>query len=366
MTMTRFARSTRTLTVATLALGVSACDRGAGKGDDVGVAVFALSTVPSDVSCLSLTVAGSRPVTLSVDVTPDEPATFTVRGLPIGTDTFTEVAFGSACASVTSASVATWVGDPVVATLVAGVVARVNIVLRHNGQAVVTTTFDTDGDALQPDGGAGGAGGADASTEACTPISQATACSGRSCGSVSDGCSGTYSCGDCSNLTDCNGTPFHCTSAGQCASPPTSTCLLAGTLIRYADGGERPIESVAVGDLVLGYDVATGTTRPRRVTQTFAHAAGENREGLVLVNGTLRATGNHLVYASGRWVRADELGVGDALVWLGGAGATATPASVDTIQRLPGDAPTYNIEVEGDHDYFADGVLVHNKVPICF
>jgi hypothetical protein len=42
----------------------------------------------------------------------------------------------------------------------------------------------------------------------CTPVSMATACMGKNCGTISDGCSGHYTCGTCSPPETCaGGTP---------------------------------------------------------------------------------------------------------------------------------------------------------------
>jgi hypothetical protein len=131
-----------------------------------------------------------------------------------------------------------------------------------------------------------------------------------------------------------------------------------------ADGTSRPIEQVQVGQMVLAYDVSTGIARPQRVSKTFRHAAGENQDGMVLINGTVRATGNHPVYANGRFVRADELVTGDRLVELS-SGSLST-ASIQAIEMSGEAVETFNLEVDEDHDYFAGGVLVHNKPPPCF
>jgi hypothetical protein len=39
--------------------------------------------------------------------------------------------------------------------------------------------------------------------------------------------------------------------------------------------------------------------------------------------------------------------------------------AVSALAEMEGYRATYNIEVETHHDYFAGGVLVHNKPPGC-
>lgn len=144
----------------------------------------------------------------------------------------------------------------------------------------------------------------------------------------------------------------------------TGTCFVAGTEVTLADGSTRAIEALRLGDSVLAFDVDKGALAASPVTHTFVHP---DSDGLVIINGRLRATANHPFYANGRWVRADELGVGDTLVTLP-AGATALASgsdvramSVSSLAFEPERATTYNIEVADQHTYFAGGALVHNK-----
>ena len=54
----------------------------------------------------------------------------------------------------------------------------------------------------------------------CTPTSMATACQGKTCGSVSDGCGGTYACGTCATGQKCD--------ANACCTPMTMTVGCVG------------------------------------------------------------------------------------------------------------------------------------------
>jgi hypothetical protein len=128
-----------------------------------------------------------------------------------------------------------------------------------------------------------------------------------------------------------------------------NACFVAGTAITLADGTKKPIERIAVGDLVLSYDEKTATLANGLVTRTFVHA---NTDHLVVVNGTLTATANHPFYSAGRWVPAEELFVGSNLF---------DGRTVSAIEMKDGTSTTYNFEVADYHDYFAGGFLVHNK-----
>lgn len=53
-------------------------------------------------------------------------------------------------------------------------------------------------------------------------------------------------------------------------------CISKGTSVLMADGTEKPIEAVVVGDVVVGSDMA-GVTSPTRVTATFSHGVKQCR-----------------------------------------------------------------------------------------
>jgi hypothetical protein len=71
-----------------------------------------------------------------------------VNRLPLGLVEFSGQAFQDRCAAVTPEDVATWLADPVGATLVAGTVAEVTLKMRRNGRANVNVDFEDSGPLL--------------------------------------------------------------------------------------------------------------------------------------------------------------------------------------------------------------------------
>jgi hypothetical protein len=67
-----------------------------------------------------------------------------LTGLPLGSDTFTGLAYPTACSAVTSPTQATWISNPVPVSLVAQSVADVSVLLRPNGQSTVCVGFQPD------------------------------------------------------------------------------------------------------------------------------------------------------------------------------------------------------------------------------
>jgi hypothetical protein len=155
-------------------------------------------------------------------------------------------------------------------------------------------------------------------------------------------------------------------AAGEDEKEPGHSCFVAGTLVA-TPGGPRPIESLAAGDEVWAFDVNTMRRARRRVEALHRASAREVRSvraGDLFVRGV---TPSHPVYAPARgaFVPLRELRVGDAV--LGFDGEAATPRAVEGVdarERPAADVDVYNLTVEGpEHTYFADGLLVHNKLP---
>jgi len=133
-------------------------------------------------------------------------------------------------------------------------------------------------------------------------------------------------------------------------------CFIAGTLISTARG-DVPIESVVAGDLAW-------TRRGlRRVTATGHHAADVGRVRFS-TGATLTGTGDHPVLTPDGWTSLDALAAGQtafasALLSLS-RGAHTHAVNVAASWDPAGVAIVHNVSVEGEPEYFANGILVHN------
>ena len=145
MLMTRTARR-----VVPLALALFACSNGSqdGGGLDDATARLAITQAPSDVSCLRLSVTGTRAIARLFDLKPQQSTVFVLSGLPDGKQTFLAEAFAQSCAFVGASSSAGWISDPVDAVLRRGKSVDVHLVMHANAGANVSVDF--------PDGGTGG------------------------------------------------------------------------------------------------------------------------------------------------------------------------------------------------------------------
>ena len=133
-------------------------------------------------------------------------------------------------------------------------------------------------------------------------------------------------------------------------------CFLENTSILMADGSRKAIKDVHVGDKVQSYDTATGTFKSDSVVAQIVHPQVTGT--YLTINGTLQVTANHPVFVNGKWQEVGNARVGDTLV--NDAGQTVTISSIT--ESASGTHDLYNLHLEGaDHNYFAEGVLVHNK-----
>lgn len=151
-----------------------------------------------------------------------------------------------------------------------------------------------------------------------------------------------------------------------CCDPPIVTCFGAGTLVD-TPAGPRAIEQIEVGEQVLGYDEELRAVVARPVTARMQHAEAVVGQ-LVLDDGrTIVTTPNHPFYVAdeGRYRSAEDLRPDADLLSLSSTGRLASAATTGYFMAAaPIRMPVFNITVAGVHNYFADGVLVHNKSPI--
>jgi intein/homing endonuclease len=168
------------------------------------------------------------------------------------------------------------------------------------------------------------------------------------------------------------------------------TCFPAGTQITMADGSEKSIEDVKVGEYVMSYDVDTGAYVPRQVLvfddepKVGDHAAANaelgNPPSLYTINdGLIEFTPEHPFYVKEdgetKWAALvpndcqhpqkgskDELSleVGQEILLDG------EWVRIESIGVSRYDVPeerVYNLMIDDTQTYIADGVVVHNK---CF
>ena len=140
------------------------------------------------------------------------------------------------------------------------------------------------------------------------------------------------------------------------------TCFLAGTKVVMADGSYKNIEDIVVGDMVKCYDQTNLEIVDSVVIHVFHHHPEEMGEYYLVINDQLQVTPNHLVYSDGKWIEASDLKIGDSLFY------PSADYAVESINKIFERVETFNIQVEGLHNYFVAmndvDTLVHNDAPV--
>lgn len=134
------------------------------------------------------------------------------------------------------------------------------------------------------------------------------------------------------------------------ARQPVYGCLAEGTKID-TPAGTVSIDNLKAGDRVWAYD----TARRKRVVTRVEAVRSLLAYDTVKV-GQLRLTPDHPVYAGGQWKPAGQLTAADKLLHANLKPQAAVPAKL-----VSGPVTVFDVMVKGPHNFFAGGVLVHNK-----
>ncbi len=199
-------------------------------------------------------------------------------------------------------------------------------------------------------------------------------------GSCSSGCSNSGA--SCSSSSDCNSsnmglvwcacllamvTIASCVAAGCWYG----SCFVAGTRVRMADGTEKDIEDIVVGDKLLGDNNSTNTVEELdwvKLGDRKLYSLNDDDNYFVTSDHPFKTTeGWRSInpYATrerdGEWLfneLSGNLDTGNTLVTENG---DVKLKSIDSKEIDNPDLQLYNFHLDGDHSYYANGYLVHNK-----
>jgi FeS assembly protein SufB len=143
-------------------------------------------------------------------------------------------------------------------------------------------------------------------------------------------------------------------------------CLSADTRVWTANRGQVYIKEIEPGDQVFAFD--EDATRFVVVPAKGAAQTDTRLTYRVQVGGrVIRATDNHpfLTLVDGRssWRTLSDLAVGDLVATVPGESSTSLApefVSIDAIDEYIVE-PVWDVEVDGPHNFIAEGVVVHNS-----
>ena len=149
-------------------------------------------------------------------------------------------------------------------------------------------------------------------------------------------------------------------------------CFDAGSQVLMADGTTKNIEDVKVGDIVMSLNEDTGEFIKQKVAGTIINERSTDLVYVYLSNGVrigMRAYHPLLTTEGWKSLRPElsetivEIGnvemleIGDTII---GYEENVTVVSIEQRPEVE-NYPTYNLTIEGYHNYIVEGVVVHNK-----
>lgn len=156
----------------------------------------------------------------------------------------------------------------------------------------------------------------------------------------------------CSDGTFSN-TGSNCSGGGSSGGG----CFAGNTTVLMADGSTKPIKDVVKGDNVMSFDVAGqwGPLTPKPVSGVITF----KDKPVTRINGSLLVTPEHkFPRGDGNVIKAGDFKLGDIFIT-----AEGYPVKITKLEpNFATEDTVYNIEVEGNHSYVADGVRTHNMV----
>jgi intein/homing endonuclease len=169
--------------------------------------------------------------------------------------------------------------------------------------------------------------------------------------------------GDVIAISDCGG------------SGCTNCCFIGNTLVTLKDGSQIPIKDIKVLDEVISFNEKENKQEVNKVVNLI------NKEVTSLIRYTIsggkiiESTDDHPYYVNGltiasynpvetinnnKFTYVKEIEIGDVVNLNNG-----DIAVIENIEVVSSKETVYTFEVETNHNYYANNVLVHNKTPGC-
>jgi intein/homing endonuclease len=151
-------------------------------------------------------------------------------------------------------------------------------------------------------------------------------------------------------------------------------CFIAGTKVTMGDGSEKNIEDVVVGDNVISFNELTLTNEVKEVIRLQTPIHNDLVKYEFSNQTSITSTFDHPFYVGDLELAAynplitnerydlnkevKQIKIGDMMYLSNGFSKTSLK---DIIELDSSNVQTYIITVEDNHNFYANGILVHNK-----
>jgi len=154
-------------------------------------------------------------------------------------------------------------------------------------------------------------------------------------------------------------------------------CFIAGTKVTMGDGTFKNIENIEIGDEVLSFNEETETQEPKKVVGKNNPIHDDLIRYVISDDITLTSTEDHPYYVKNKGIAsylpsktnllyelgddrdAVQIEVGDILFHQDGRELEILDIEV---KAVPKEVQTFIIHVEDNNNFYAEGILVHNKI----
>jgi len=142
----------------------------------------------------------------------------------------------------------------------------------------------------------------------------------------------------------------------SCSGGSGTSCFLPGTLVQ-TPSGEVPIEEIKIGDMAYSFsengEVSVSGVSAKYIAERdfyYTIAAGEY---------SVNATAEHPFLTPNGYKDAGDLAEGDIIFIY--QNEVLSEKAITMVSRVNESATVYNLQVDTDHTFFANGFAVHNK-----
>ena len=138
-------------------------------------------------------------------------------------------------------------------------------------------------------------------------------------------------------------------------------CLTGDTLVQTDAGLMRIDDQDLLGKQVLSYNESSAQWEYKKVLRCLDR--GVKPTLIIKTNQrSIQCTGNHLIRTETGWTPASNIKIGMNILSPVVADAENWSTSLERVESVTvvGDEPVYDIEVEDNHNFVANGLLVHN------
>jgi phage terminase large subunit-like protein len=156
---------------------------------------------------------------------------------------------------------------------------------------------------------------------------------------------------------------FSICCAGLKGAIVSKRCLVGETLVR-TDQGDYPIETFndRIGGKVLTLDEASQSLVWRSVIGCESHESSDIVQVQTAKGVLIKCTSDHPFYVAGEgFVDAAKLKSGALICSIDADNNLLQADHIVSVNKIEGSELVYDIEVEGTHNFFANGVCVHNS-----